>query len=311
MTSLRQMTALAGAITLVSAAAIGYADDRDKDKRDRFGKGESATPYSLKFDAIRADNCKDGCMGVATNPAAQNGRTGASVGASVGKTGASVGGDVGVAGKGREILVAHITSGRVGGALGLVGGTSLEGVNFAIVGSFGGDVQAKNGAGPELAKRQLGDVHLFIDSKAKTEQKDALRRIFGSSPFVDIVHDAQVTEIPIEFTKGENDTDVWTAKVGEGTLTFEPKTGQDGKPTKVENPPYIFDVKTVVIGKTRGTLDFAQNQGQKQGLGRATQGGEMRLEIQDGCGEVGTIAIDGEIPAAVVPAGSKTDQNGK
>jgi hypothetical protein len=165
---------------------------------------------------------------------------------------------------------------------GELGGVSLAGAKWAMLGEFSG----------ETRKGPTWGYHAFyIDSEAAPEQKAALRAILGAPPFSQLGDMLGIEEVPIEFVHPADPLGAWTARIGDkGAFTAQPIAGNDRKsPQAVENPVYPFPAKKIVLASAAGRFE--------------DHGKELQLDANSG--EISEWSLEGEIPAGTAPAGMK------
>lgn len=123
-------------------------------------------------------------------------------------------------------------------------GTSLNGVNWALLGEFTGKSSA-----PRFAYSAY-----YIDSNATEAQKSALRDILSGAPFSALGDQLGIKETPITITKpGEGQGDYSLAIGDLGRFSVSLVYGNDpDTPQKVLNPVYPFPAKEITVGLTSG-----------------------------------------------------------
>lgn len=123
-------------------------------------------------------------------------------------------------------------------------GTSLNGVNWALLGEFTGKSSA-----PQFAYSAY-----YIDANATEAQKSALREILSGAPFSTLGEQLGIKETPIAIGMPTGESDGYTLKLGDlGEFSVAFVYGNDpNTPQKVLNPVYPFPAKEIIIGSTTG-----------------------------------------------------------
>ncbi|MFQ5675711.1 MAG: DUF1326 domain-containing protein [bacterium] len=128
-------------------------------------------------------------------------------------------------------------------------GTSLNGVNWALLGEFTGKSSA-----PQFAYSAY-----YVDSNATEAQKEALRDILSGAPFSTLGNQLGIKEAAIKIEKPMGEQGSYSLTVGDlGKFSVSPVYGNDSStPQKVLNPVYPFPAKEIIVGTTSG--EFADH----------------------------------------------------
>ncbi len=123
-------------------------------------------------------------------------------------------------------------------------GTSLNGVNWAMLGEFTG----------KSTEPQFKYSAYYIDSNATEAQKSALREILTGPPFSTLGEQLGIKEAEIKIEKPTAENDKYTLSLGDlGEFSVALVYGNDpDTPQKVLNPVYPFPAKEIIIGLTTG-----------------------------------------------------------
>jgi hypothetical protein len=144
------------------------------------------------------------------------------------------------------ILAYHIREGKYGNA-------ELDGLNVIAIGTFNGNLWAKEG---------LATLGIFIDERGSEEQREALQKVFSGQAggwmgeFAQLVGEVRGLEfVPIEF-KLDGNLAKWSAEVpGKLKAMGEALTGPttpEGKRVQVHNAPgsEVGPGQIMTLGKT-------------------------------------------------------------
>jgi hypothetical protein len=140
----------------------------------------------------------------------------------------------------RFIGTAHIVEGDYKG-------TSLNGVNWAVMGEFSG----------KSVEPQYHYSAYYIDAGASKKQKMAMREILSGAPFSTMGEQLGIKETSIEIKSPDGENKSYLLSLGDiGEFSVSIVYGNDtSTPLKVLNPVYPFPAKEIIIGSASGKFN--------------------------------------------------------
>ncbi len=131
-------------------------------------------------------------------------------------------------------------------------GTSLNGVNWALLGEFSG----------KSTEPQFHYSAYYIDSGASEKQKMAMHEILSGAPFSTMGEQLGIKETSIEIKSPDGENKSYLLSLGDiGEFSVSLVYGNDtSTPLKVLNPVYPFPTKEIIIGSASGKFsDYSKD----------------------------------------------------